>query len=133
MTERSDPFACTLDEDGARARLAQTHELTSRLRRRERVDQRLVLTFVDDGPTRTLVDDFVRAEQQCCSFFEFAVRQHDDEVVLELAAPEEAAHMLDAAMVAFDPTLGDDERLALHRDHAAGLAGPVDQDGGCGC
>lgn len=119
MTDRSDPFACTLDEEGARARLPQADQLTSRLRRRQRVDHRLVLTFVDDGHTRPLVDDFVRDEQQCCSFFEFAVRQRDDEVVLELAAPEEAAHMLDAAMEAFDPTLADDERLALHHDHAA--------------
>lgn len=133
MTERPDPFACTLDEDGARARLPQANELTSRLRGRERVDHRLVLTFVDDGRTRPLVDGFVRDEQQCCSFFEFAVRQRDDEVVLELAAPEEAAHMLDAAMEAFDPTLGDDERLALQQEHAAGPADPVDQDGGCGC
>lgn len=129
MTEMSDPFACTLDESGARARLSQAHGLAARLRRRERIDDRLVLRFTDDGHTGMLVDEFVRDERQCCAFFDFAVRQQDREVVLELAAPEGAGHMLDAAMEAFDPTLSDDERIELQQAHAA----PDGPDAGCGC
>ena len=124
MNPSPQSFACTLDVDGARSRLSQARGLTERLRGRQRIDQRLVLRFVDDGRTGALVDEFVRDEQQCCSFFEFDVRRAGDEVVLELAAPAGAAHMLDAAMEAFDPTLEDDERLALQREHATGSGSP---------
>lgn len=120
MTPPPDAFACTLDAEGARSRLPQARDLAERLLGRERIGQRLVMRFADDERTGSLVDEFVRDEQQCCTFFGFAVRRGAGEVVLELTAPADAAHMLDAAMAAFDPTLGDDERLDLHRAHATG-------------
>lgn len=119
MTIQSDPFVCTLDERGAHARLPQARGLAARVRDRQRIDNRLVLDFTDDGHTRRLVDEFVRDERKCCSFFEFTVRDEDGQVVLELAAPEGAGHMLDAAMEAFDPALSDDERMALQQARAA--------------
>lgn len=128
----SEHFACTLDEGGAHARLEQAHELAERLRRRDLSDNRLVLTFANEGDTGLLVDEFVRDEQQCCSFFGFTVALDDDTVTLTLTAPEGAEHMLEAAMASFAPTLSDEERLALHRAHSqpAAVAG---DDGGCGC
>jgi hypothetical protein len=74
MSESSVRYACTLDADAARARLPQARALTSRLRSRERLDDRLLLRFDDDGDTATIVDQFVRDEQQCCPFFGFDVR-----------------------------------------------------------
>lgn len=133
MTAPSGPYACTLDESGAHARLAQGRGLATRLRRRQRVDNRLVLDFTDDGLTRPLVDEFVRDERQCCSFFEFTVRHEHDHVILELAAPDGADHMLDAAMEAFDPTLSDNERIALQQAHAAVPTDTTDPRHGCGC
>lgn len=126
------PFVCTLDEQGARARLEQAHGLATRLRRRDLSDNRLALTFANDGETELLVDEFVRDEQQCCSFFEFTVAHADEAVTLEVAAPEGAEHMLEAAMASFDPTLSDEERLSLHRVHSDPTAEAGD-DGGCGC
>lgn len=123
------PFACTLDEAGARARLSQAQELATRLRRRERIDNRLVLEFLDDGHTTGLVDEFVREEKQCCAFFEFEVRHSEGSVLLELSAPQDAGHMLDAAMTSFDPELSDTDRLALQREYASPNPGTA----GCGC
>ncbi len=133
MTATPRPYWCMLDESGARARLTQARGLATRLRRRQRIDNRLVLDFTDDGHTGPLVDEFVRDEKQCCSFFEFTIQHEDGQVILELAAPDGASHMLDAAMDAFDPTLSDDERIALQRAHAAVPAKTTDGDQGCGC
>lgn len=131
MTDAPTTHTCTLSVEGARERLPQARALTERLQHRERTGDRLVLEFVDDGHTASLVDEFVRDERRCCSFFEFATRTGDGRVVLELTAPAEAAHMLDAAARAFDPDLDDGQRLALH-EQVTGRATPRDH-GGCGC
>lgn len=112
-------YACTLDLEGARARLPNIRALTGRLLARERIDNRLVLRFEDDGDTTALVEEFVREEQACCPFFGFEIR-HGQEVALELSAPAEGSHMLDAAMDSFDPDRQDDARLAAFRQAAAG-------------
>ena len=130
MTTTPRPHACTLTPEGARARLPQARALTERLRERRRTDHRVVLRFADDGTTSALVDAFVRDERQCCSFFGFTTRHVDDDVILELSAPGDAAHMLDAAMAAFDPALDDDQRLTLH---ARATADAPEDRGGCGC
>ena len=114
MTSHS--HACTLTPAGARDRLPQARALTARLRDRDRTGNRLVLRFADDGRTAGLVDQFVEDESQCCSFFDFATRREEGQVVLELAAPADAQPLLDAAMATFDPALGDDDRLALHAE-----------------
>lgn len=130
MTTTPGTPACTLTPEGARARLPQARALTERLRERRRTDHRVVLRFADDGTTSTLVDAFVRDERQCCSFFGFTTRHVRDEVILELSAPEDATHMLDAAMAAFDPALDDDQRLALHAEVTTDAP---DEQGGCSC
>lgn len=114
----TETFACTLDEGGAHARLSQARDLAARLSRRERIDDRLVLEFVDDGDTTALVEEFVRDEKKCCTFFEFDVRRGESQVTLELRAPQGAGHMLDAAMASFDPELSDKDRLALQQVYA---------------
>ena len=117
MTDTTNDYGCTLDTAGAQQRLPQVHGLTDRLRDRERVDERLVLHFEDREGTDELVEEFVRDESQCCSFFTFDIRRRDGEVLLELTAPPEASDMLDAAMASFDPNLDDRERLQLFHDH----------------
>ena len=131
MVPETSPFACTLDEVGARARLAQARALTARLSHRERIDNRLVLEFVCDGYTTELVDEFVRDERRCCAFFDFDVRRGDNHVTVELSAPTGAGHMLDAAMASFAPELGDGDRLALQREHSINRG--ADDAAGCGC
>lgn len=131
MADTHATHTCTLSVEGARERLPQARALTERLQHRERTADRLVLEFDDDGRTAALVDEFVRDERHCCSFFEFDTHTADDRVVLELTAPAEAAHMLDAAARAFDPDLDDEQRLALHEQ----VTGPPTERGGgqCGC
>ncbi len=75
MRERDDRYACTLDQEGARARLPQIAALTARIRHRTRIEDRVVLRFGGDDETAALVDGFVRDEQRCCAFFGFATRQ----------------------------------------------------------
>lgn len=116
--DTTEQFACTLDPQGARQRLPQVRALTDRLQRRERLDDRLVLTFADDAGTVELVEEFVRDESRCCGFFGFEIRHEGAQVVLELSAPTQAGHMLDAAMRSFDPDLNDDDMLDNYREHA---------------
>lgn len=116
MTDTTNEYRCTLDTSGVQERIPQARQLTARLRHRARTDDRLVLRF-DDDDTAELVQEFVRDESQCCSFFTFDVRQVDGEVVLELTAPPQADHWLDAAMASFDPGLDDQDRLQLFHEH----------------
>lgn len=109
--DTTDRFACTLDPRGAQQRLSQVRALTDRLQRRERLDDRLVLTFESGQNTVDLVEEFVRDESRCCGFFGFDIRHDGTEVMLELTAPPQAGHMLDAAMRSFDPDLSDDQLL----------------------
>lgn len=111
----TDRFACTLDPSGAEQRLPQVRALIDRLRRRERLDGRLRLTFEDQAGTVELVEDFVDDEARCCSFFRFGIHHSDGEVVLELSAPPEAGHMLDAAMRSFDAPRDDEQALSIAR------------------
>ncbi|MBW3664901.1 MAG: hypothetical protein KY469_17530 [Actinobacteria bacterium] len=62
----TDRFACTLDPSAAERRRPQLRALTDRLRRRERFDDRLRLTFDDQDGTIELVEDFVDDEARCC-------------------------------------------------------------------
>lgn len=119
-TEDAPRYACTLDLEDARARLPQIHALTARLSARERTGDRLVLRFADDGDTEALVEEFVHDEQRCCPFFGFDIRRGGREISLELSAPPQAGHMLDAAMDAFEPERRDDERLTVFRETAGG-------------
>lgn len=125
MTDNPDQFACTLTPDAAERRLPQVRALTDRLQRRERLDDRLVLAFEDREGTVDLVEEFVRDESQCCGFFGYDVRHDGSEVVLEMSAPAQAGHMLDAAMRSFDPDLSGEELPAEWvqlRQDAAGTA-----------
>lgn len=115
--DKTDQFACTLDPQGAQQRLPQVRALSDRLQRRARLDDRLVLTFEDGQDTVELVEEFVRDESRCCGFFGFDIRHDGAEVVLELTAPAQAGHMLDAAMRSFDPDLNHDQMLDNYRQH----------------
>lgn len=117
MTNRTNAYSCTLDRSGALQRLPQVHGLTERLRHRERVDDGLVLHFEDGDDTVELVEEFVRDESRCCSFFGFEVRRGDGNVELIVTAPPQAGHMLDAVMASFDPDLDDRQRLQLFHEH----------------
>ena len=127
MDDRDDRSTCTLDSEGARARLPQITALSARLRHRARLDDRVLLRFDGDDETVRLVDAFVRDEQRCCAFFGFSSRREAGQTVLELSAPPGAQEHLDGVLHVFDPALDDDRRLALHADAGGSAAN------GCDC
>lgn len=113
MDNEAQQYVCTLDYEGAQARLPHSRALAARLRGRERLEGRLMLHFAGGQETVELVEQFVRDEKRCCSFFGFDIQPCEGEVVLRMSAPIQAAHMLDAAMDAFDPDREDEERMAV--------------------
>jgi hypothetical protein len=113
MNSETGTYVCTLDGEGAKARLPQVHAMLARLRDRQQSEGRLVLSFTGGPETAALVEEFVRDESQCCGFFTFAVATGDDEVTLELTAPPQGLAMLDDAAAVFDPQRSEQERLAV--------------------
>jgi hypothetical protein len=89
ITSGNPPIACTLAPGDFKDRLAWIAELTrNALRGYERHDLTLVLRYDPQAADR--VEEMVRREKTCCSFLTFDVRQHPDEILLTIKAPEEA-------------------------------------------
>lgn len=88
------PYVCTLSEQDVPARTHQIRQLADGLRARHRSPGRVQLRFA--GELADIVDQFVRDESACCSFFEFAIDERDDEVQLTVQAPAEAQPLLDS-------------------------------------
>ena len=92
----SPPIACTLTPGEFQDRLAWVADLTcDALRRHERHDLALVLTYAPDAADR--VRELVRREQTCCSFLTFDLREEAHEIRLTITAPERAR--IDADML----------------------------------
>lgn len=80
------PIACTLSANELPGRLEAARALGEQaLTGVEVTGRRALLRF--DGH-RDDVDALVEAESGCCSFFEFDVRETDDEVEVEILTPE---------------------------------------------
>jgi hypothetical protein len=50
------------------------------------------------------VREFVRRQQQCCSFLDFTIRCENDAVILEIAAPEDTGEAADALFATYTTT-----------------------------
>lgn len=80
------PIACTLTAAELPQRIAVAKALGSdALISLEVEGRRAVLRFQGE---RARVDSLVKAESDCCSFFDFAVREEDGLVDLEIETPE---------------------------------------------
>lgn len=92
MSETS-RFVCTLEpEDGPR-RGEQITELAQQLLdHTTEGDRRSRLTF--PATATSLVEEFVRDESACCSFFTFEIEPVGETVHLHIVAPEGAEGML---------------------------------------
>jgi hypothetical protein len=80
------PIACTLGADDRSARLNTARELGRRaLVGLDVRDRRALLHFHGEQEG---VDALVRAESECCAFFEFATTRQGEETELEIRTPE---------------------------------------------
>jgi hypothetical protein len=87
-------IACSLSADGQRARLAEWRELLATATSRTAVDGGARYAFEAGNGVEARVRRLAVAEQDCCSFFDFAVRRTGDSVELRVTAPDEAQDAL---------------------------------------
>jgi len=88
------PIACTLGPDDMGHRLEDWQRLVSGAIGKEAIDGGIRLRYpagTDLGPIATLV----AAEQQCCSFFTFAITVTVEGVTLDVVAPPDGRAMVD--------------------------------------
>jgi hypothetical protein len=91
---KTSAIACALAASDYKERLAWIEELNkAALRHYRRVGARIELAY--DLTATARVQEFVRLEQECCPFLEFAVHEGEHEVVLVIEAPEDAREAAD--------------------------------------
>lgn len=103
-----DIYACTLTDRDAAERIDADRALARRVLATERTDLGLRVTVDGGGAGRRLVDTFVDNERRCCGFFDLAVSETGETIVLEITAPpgDSAQRLVDDAERTF--TLGPD-------------------------
>jgi hypothetical protein len=88
--------ACALPTADRPVRLAEFDDVfRTSVRSVERGDGLVRLRMPYSGDLRDHVRDLTARESECCSFFEFAVSEEDDELVLEVRVPPERLAVLD--------------------------------------
>ncbi len=89
--------ACTLPTAARPLRLAEFDALFATSARAVTRDEHGVsIHLVGSAALRGQVEDLVSREQQCCSFFSFAVEGGDDVLTLAISVPEQRRDILDA-------------------------------------
>jgi hypothetical protein len=63
-----------------------------------------VLRFRRDPATRRRLRDIIAAEADCCAFLDLSLREHEGELVMSIAAPQEARALADGLADAFSGT-----------------------------
>jgi DNA-binding transcriptional MerR regulator len=91
---RDTPIACTLTPDRAGVRTSQWRDLLTQCRTREQVPDGFELTFPHSEQLAAEVAALAAAEQQCCTFFDFALHLSPSALVLTVRAPQSAAALL---------------------------------------
>ncbi len=94
------PVACTLDATQLPGRLAEWHRLLVDAHGREDIDGGVRLTL-DAATSIAELAALVRAEQECCAFFAFAITVDHRGIGLEVRAPADGLSLIDSL---FEPT-----------------------------
>lgn len=101
MTEATS-IACSLRSNDLRSRLDEIAAVgASHLIERSVEGRRHLLRFHANKETRRDLEAIVAAEAECCSFLALSLDQLDDELVLEIEAPDAGQPFADALTVAF--------------------------------
>ena len=96
------PIACTLVVSDLRRRLNEIAALGAEsLIAHELRDGAHTLRFRRSDRTRHQLEEIVAAEARCCSFLDLSISEHDDDLVLAIAAPEDGDQLAEALALAF--------------------------------
>ena len=97
--------SCTLDDQAAARRNAEFADVIARgLRHRGRTPEGVVrLVFINKQGMEADIRALAGRESECCGFFSFDVDVSDDDIVLQVAAPDDKAEYLDTLYRATDP------------------------------
>jgi DNA-binding transcriptional MerR regulator len=87
-------LACTLGAADQPARLVEWQVVVAMASRREAIEGGVSLTFPFDSVLASRLADLAIREQTCCAFFDFALRINGGSLVLEVRAPDTAAHVI---------------------------------------
>src|SRR5690242_16576288 len=93
------PIACTLSADAQMDRVDEWRRIKSKAVSAELTDVGACLTFALDAAIARDVAELMAREIECCAFFTFSLTATADQLVLTIAAPEDATEIV-AAFVA---------------------------------
>lgn len=89
------PIACTLDRAEMPDRMAEWQAVLATVRERMALPDGVRLTF-NDAVALDQVARLATAEQDCCSFFSFAITVDARGAALEVRAPDDAHHIVES-------------------------------------
>lgn len=97
-----DPIACSLGAADLEQRLAAVATVgADSLIAHEVRGGRHLLRFRGDGVTRRQLEEIVAAESQCCVFLNLSLSDEDGELLLSIAAPDDAQAVADGLAAGF--------------------------------
>lgn len=101
MTEAL-PIVCSLSAGDLKQRLAAIAEIgEASLIDHETDGGRHLLRFHSDTATRKRLEEIVAAESECCSFLDLGLEKRGGDLVLSVAAPQDAQVVADELAAAF--------------------------------
>jgi hypothetical protein len=96
------PIACSLGAGDLEQRLIKIAKVgADSLSSREAEGDRHLLRFRDDTDTRRRLEQIIAAEAVCCAFLDLALSEDDGELVLSIAAPQDAQALANGLARAF--------------------------------
>jgi hypothetical protein len=100
------PMVCSLDRGELRQRLAEIAAVGAESLIDRSVDgDRHLLRFRSNPIAYRQLEGIVAAEAKCCSFLDLSLARQDDEIVLSIAAPEDAQALAAGLSAAFAGTI----------------------------
>jgi len=99
-----DPVACSLGATDLEQRLRAIAAVgADSLIAREVDDGRHLLRFRAGSATRRRLEEIAAAEARCCAFLDLALSEEDGELLLSIAAPNDAKAAAGGLAAAFGP------------------------------
>jgi hypothetical protein len=96
------PVACSLGGDELARRLATIAEVGADSLISSGTDaSRRLLHFQKTETVRRRLEEIIASESECCSFLDLSLEEEGDELVLSIAAPENARAIADELSEAF--------------------------------
>jgi hypothetical protein len=99
---RDTPTTCSLDAAELEQRLAAIAAIgADSLIARSVEGERHLLRFRSNAATRRRLEGIVAAEGKCCSFLDLSLSERGEELVLSIAAPQDAQGLAEGLAAAF--------------------------------